>query len=118
MTNKFLFFLVCVFCFGGTHFPVRAQSEGPTIQNMIYMCKEGGKITDFSNCAGMAFGVFVTMVSNKSVAGARRACPTSFVSNGQIIQVFLNWAKNHPEDWQAPAPIGFIFALQEAWPCR
>jgi len=117
MTNRLLSLLLCAI-FGAIHFPVQAQSEGPTIQNMIRMCKEDSKITDFSNCAGMASGVFMTMVANRDNPGAVRVCTTLSVSNGQIIQIFLNWAKDHPEEWQGPAPFGFILALQEKLPCR
>src|SRR5262245_12086825 len=45
-------------------------------------------------------------------------CNPDFVSNGQLRQVFINWAEKHPEQWQQEQSLGAWSALHEAWPCR
>jgi hypothetical protein len=44
-------------------------------------------------------------------------CVPNEVTNGQLRQVFINWAEKNPKDWQTVAVAGVIVALREAWPC-
>ncbi len=39
-------------------------------------------------------------------------------SNAALRQIFLNWAKAHPERWSEPDQVGVVTALSETWPCR
>ena len=38
-------------------------------------------------------------------------------SYGAMIQAFVRWAENHPEDWGMPRQLGVMYALRETWPC-
>jgi hypothetical protein len=35
-----------------------------------------------------------------------------------VVQIFLNWATQHPKEWSRLAPFGAIAAMREAWPCH
>jgi hypothetical protein len=38
-------------------------------------------------------------------------------SGGALIQAFLNWAEQHPENWANLALAGVVVALASTWPC-
>jgi hypothetical protein len=39
-------------------------------------------------------------------------------SFGAMIQVFINWAQKHPEQWSSPREFGVVQALKETWPYK
>jgi hypothetical protein len=88
-----------------------------TVSDMIAKCKAPGGHIDVSHCIGAAEGVATLMMMNAKVPDAWRMCAKSFVSNGQVIQIFLNWAEKNPVKWQLPSGVGFALALAEAYPC-
>jgi len=90
-----------------------------TVQDMIGYCKaaDGGNRPFY--CVGMTSGVLGMMTLNAKYPDSWRMCPTSsVVSNGQAIQIFLNWAEKNPTKWQTLAFFGFAAALGEAYPCK
>jgi Rap1a immunity proteins len=93
------------------------QNTGPSsVQEMIEACKPDSSLQMY--CLGVGSGVSVMMMLNSKSAGTYRLCSPRKVTNGQITRIFLNWADRNPKHWDAPAPIGFAIALQEAYPCN
>jgi Rap1a immunity proteins len=75
--------------------------------------------------SGVARQLFTNRLALKDIKTSRdlimmsipSACPTSFVSNGAMVQAFSEWAKRHPEEWRATAQIGVMQAVRDTWPC-
>jgi hypothetical protein len=61
---------------------------------------------------GYPSDTFVGEVFVMSICGATPYSPE------QLIQILMNWAKQHPEQWQLPQFSGAVNALREAWPCQ
>ena len=96
---------------------VRA-APGQTVQEMIGNCRAPDGDPGRMYCIGQASGVMALMMANSKDPVAWRACSTGFISNGQAIQIFLNWADRNPTRWQIPSPLGFAIAVREAYPCK
>ena len=91
--------------------PVMAQGEGPkTIQDFISACQKGNQYSEY--CLGMTAGVssLMHMIGNSSDSAKAHVgmCISEFVSNAQMIQFFLNWAKRNPSLWQKEGFLGFV----------
>lgn len=41
----------------------------------------------------------------------------SAVSNGQMVQIFLDWSNANPQYWGSPGFSGVVMALQGQFPC-
>lgn len=44
-------------------------------------------------------------------------CPHLPIKVGATVEVFINWAKQHPKKWSESSQTGVIKALRETWPC-
>lgn len=93
-------------------------AEWETIQSMAERCKDTSGGPNSFYCLGMANGVMGMMLVHQKQPNTLRICSEGFVSNGQAIQIFLNWKDKNPTRWQEPAFVGFAWALQESYPCE
>jgi hypothetical protein len=39
------------------------------------------------------------------------------ITNGAMMQAFMNWAEKNPREWASNQSVGVILALSETWPC-
>lgn len=112
--------VIVVFCFFLSFFTTTANAlGGQRVQDMIQQCQKDDPA--YLYCVGMGSGVSLMMMLNSKTVGAYRFCRENrsrVLSNGQIIRIFLNWADRNPKNWDAPGPIGFALALEEAYPCN
>jgi hypothetical protein len=92
---------------------VRGAAEVPT-EALIPECEHS---SPSKFCIGLILGVSATLLANKDIEAAWRICINSFVSNGQLIRVFINYAKANPRYWQARAQDVMIAAFTTTWPC-
>ena len=93
-----------------------AQDSGRSVQDMIQHCQPNDR--KIMHCIGMGSGVSVMMMLNVNTPGTYRICTPDRITNAQIVRIFLNWADKNPKKWDAPGPIGFALALEEAYPCN
>ena len=45
-------------------------------------------------------------------------CAPDATTRGADIQVFINWARDHPTLWSEYRLVGVVVALHQAWPCK
>lgn len=113
---------------------VPAQAESGLkfdVRELYHDCKAAQGNADYSYCLGVVTGVGYMMLM---VNGARTqmrdgddaaylaplalctgSSPPSFED---LVQAFVTWAGDHPEEGDLPAGIGVQKALSEAWSCR
>lgn len=89
-----------------------------TVQEMVGNCREPDQAPEKLFCIGQASGVMGMLMVNAKEPISVRMCATGFISNGQAIQIFLNWADRNPTKWQLPSSLGFAYSLREAYPCK
>ena len=75
-------------------------------------------LMNFSYCGGTVQGVIVTISAIKDLGFAKGPCVPTNTTRGQIIQAFLNWAKDDPKRWQLSGAHGIFIAILETWPCK
>jgi hypothetical protein len=97
---------------------LQAKDPKASIQSLYNACT-ADDAHDQMFCAGYISATMDTL----SVLGAAESaktfgmCPKVRVSYGAAVQVFKNWAQNHPETWSFHRFLGVSWALKEAWPC-
>lgn len=109
-----------------------ASAQEQTVGQMIPHCERAASLVYRSEeelshgayCFGVIAGVRQVMAYNCLTVSAGTASPhPSFtgnpnLGNGPSAQLFVNWARAHPEQWGEPFPNGVISAFAEAFPCR
>ena len=95
-----------------------ASQHGQTVQNLLAACEgsDAGRMYCLGMVSGVAF-VLGPINSNSESQGKIRACYPDGVTPGQFRQVFVNWAKAHPQHWQLRSSLGVVVAIKETWPC-
>jgi len=94
-----------------------------TVQDYMSACKfrEDGTVlqsVDTSYCAGVAVGISNTLKNLRELGLIKTPCLPDYFSPGQIVQAFLNWAKDNPKKWQFSGPVGIMSAILDTWPCK
>jgi len=90
----------------------------PTVQDYINFCQNGG--VDEGYCLGTLYGVTTVLMAlgqDGQMLNSSTICSGQFISNGQMRQVFLNWAERNPKHQKTEGYLGIWSALIEAWPC-
>ena len=92
-----------------------------SVQDYISACQKyehptTEDLTNFTYCAGTVQGVIVTINALKDWGVVKRPCVPKNTTRGQIIQAFLNWAKDDPKRWQLSGAHGVFIAILETWP--
>ena len=102
----------------------RAEFRTPeTVQEFMSACRAYDNATEeqaFNNifCGGAAEGVVVTLRYLKQLGLINSPCVPDGTSRGQMMQAFVNWAKDNPKKWQYPGAMGIFDALLKTWPCK
>jgi hypothetical protein len=108
--------------FAASLFPQVASANDQNIQRLYYMCQKPDGSIERTICAGYISGIadvmllFAAKPKNTDTAlDAFSMCGTP--SHGAMVQAFVNWAEQHPEEWEKPQAAGVIIALRLKWPC-
>lgn len=102
-----------------------ALAQSPTVGEMLPACEE------FQNedvamlgayCLGAIYGAGAILSGNCILKERGADVPEhlsieSLPSGEAALQAFTNWARQHPEAWDSPFPLGIAHALSEVWPC-
>lgn len=112
-----------------------AQERRTDVQQLYNDCKSPRGSFENTLCIGYVVGVGQQMFyAGETFRGLRKnepkdngraiatlfllsACSQSSVSNGAMVQAFVNWAARHPERWTDKRQIGVWEAIQNTWPC-
>jgi len=113
---------------------VPAQAESGfkfDVRELHQDCKAAQGSADYSYCLGVVTGVgYMMLMVNGARTQMRDGDDTAYLaplglctgssppSFEALVQAFVTWAGDHPEDEDLPAGIGVQKALSEAWPCR
>ena len=87
-----------------------------SLQELLSACEEKDSQIPFGYCVGATHAIYKGFAYGRVYGN--RACLPDFVTSGQLIQVFINFAKSRPDIWlqQALQHVAWSFAL--AWPCK
>ncbi len=70
-------------------------------------------------CTGFFVGFSETTFVLEAIHSFKDVCmPSKGVTPRQLRQVFLNYMREHPEDWHLMAGSLALNAYLEAWPCK
>jgi hypothetical protein len=89
--------------------------ELKTISNFMNKCDYEGAEPGFSRLENYCFGVLNGVFA--ALSHTQQICADTYVSNGAMAQVFLNWAKENPTKWERPATVGMTVAFMQSWSC-
>jgi hypothetical protein len=109
-----------------TDMPIATAEENLNVQTLLRDCKQPEDSGYGIFCLGFISGIGGTM---QAVGEAERRvnapsfrqlgiCSTGKISNGAMVQAFINWAEKNPQQWQKEQWAGVVVALRETWPCR
>lgn len=121
MPYKMRFAGVLIFTFMALTIPAKA---GDT-QWLLKQCSATQNSISMSYCYGRVEGVS-EMMSQNGASMKRNYNPDkrlticvgdAYPTNGALVQVFINWANKHPEQWQTVDLLGVASAFNETWPC-
>jgi Rap1a immunity proteins len=103
-------------------------SNTDNVQALYNECN--GQLQDKLYCMGYIFGVFSQMSYNRylryelnddrafaTMAKLFSVCSQTDVSQAAMVQAFIKWVKQHPENLLLDEQLGVMYALREAWPC-
>jgi hypothetical protein len=98
--------------------------EAQTSENMINLCTVAPDDPLYQQainfCHGYLVGAFdYHEAASRGPEGVRLVCaPDPRPSRNAMIEMFIDWAKAHPEYWNEP-PVETEFRfLMEKWPCK
>jgi hypothetical protein len=100
----------------------QAREPSTSIQSLYEQCTAADLSKHFL-CVGYVSGIVDTMTvvgandSSPSVARVFGMCPKASGTYGAAVQVFTNWAQQHPEAWGQTRYLGVAWALKQTWPC-
>ena len=104
-----------------------ALAEG-NVQGLLESCISTTAPDGPPYCVGRVTGIFKIMALN-GIAVTQHDGGAKFLaicakdslplpSYAAQVQVFINWANKHPENWAMSDSEGVIRAMQEKWPCQ
>jgi hypothetical protein len=103
-------------------FSMKAAANDQTVQDLYRKCKEPFGSFENALCIGYvtaigdAMIVWATKTGESALAKSFSMCGSA--SYGAMIQAFINWAEQHPEEWGQPRVAGVVLALREKWACK
>jgi hypothetical protein len=108
--------------------PTTAALATDNVQALLTQCTEKVASLAYIGCLmriggisdALAFnGALIALGDNSELLAKFATCPKgSPATYGADVQVFVNWAHNHPERWGDPDLVGVATALRETWPCH
>jgi hypothetical protein len=98
------------------------ESNSQSVRALMEDCESEQPVNRFY-CLGYVagilhgFGIRIVDESDETISEPM-FCPSEFVSANQATQIFINWAEQHPEQWNEDNWIGVVNALGEVYPCE
>ena len=103
---------------------VSAENNFKTIGDLLSACeqvfaKPPTSLVNAGFCVGYMQGANESVVAAKAISGGDPlyCAPDKGITNGQRARIFIKYAENHPETHHKHMSVGFIFAMQGAFPC-
>ena len=110
--------------FAAFAFPLPGKAEvDETVQSLLERCA-GDEALGTAYCIGFVRGISGAMLLNCMASQDGFVVPEKATADlteatvGATIQAFVNWAEQHPEEWNAPQFFGVIYALSSTFPCE
>lgn len=108
--------------------PAEMVAQDNTVGGMLQACERPdyefeAEIVRSIYCSGLAAGIAYVMEANCLTAAAGTSTPDPGLSSegdlsgGAAVQVFVDWARAHPERWGDEIMDGIATALAETLPC-
>jgi hypothetical protein len=93
-----------------------------TVQSVSAECKEGMSVmqagladSTMGLCIGFIDAVMQDLGERRAAGEKIPACLPAVLTEGQVVNIFVKWADQHPE--RRPAIDGIRAALNESFPC-
>ena len=123
--KSYMYMLVVSFIFSGVSGAVTDEDfKAQTTENMINLCTASPDdpmhLQAVNFCHGYLVGAYHYYQAAKSgPGGVEMVCPPNPPpSRNDSIEMFIEWAKAHPQYWNEP-PVETEFRfLMEKWPCN
>ena len=87
-----------------------------SVQELLSACEEKDSPIFFGYCVGATHAIYKGFAYG--YVYGHRACLPDFVTSGQLIQVFINYAKLIPKYWHEQALQFVATSFAVAWPCN
>ena len=95
-----------------------SAADKNNIQWLYTQCKQNSPLC-IAYIEGVADMMALASVSpDKVTRGTLGMCAPDGTTYGADVQVLINWAEKHPEQWTQVQIVGVIGALGETWPCH
>jgi hypothetical protein len=105
--------------------PAIAGETDMKAQNLYRDCKAPEHSPTAALCIGFISGIGNMMHINGVIEKQyqdRKLSPFAIcgdtISNGAMVQAFMNWAPKHPESANDDQLLAVVKALRETWPCQ
>jgi hypothetical protein len=107
------------------------EDTGHSVRNAMEACEvflaNDPRDPRFASGSGVCFGS-IMVISQVSAIGCAEAFASGSSKTGWAIlpegmtveavaQLFVNWARAHPQSWGSPAGLGIRWSLYESYPC-
>ncbi len=105
----------------------KASGQTTTGEQIQSKCKESTNQTASFNvgfCAGFIDGVIQSQYMWEASDNLQKRdhapsfCLPKESTNGQLLQIFIKYLDDHPEELHKPAALLLVQSLQKAFPCR
>jgi len=89
----------------------QAYTYRETGNSLLLRCESGekGNLVEWGMCVGYIIGI--------ADGAQEKLCIPTEVANGQLLQVWMKWAKENPEYLHFGANALVLWAFSDAWPC-
>tara|TARA_B100000315_G_C14172064_1_gene404998 strand:+ start:192 stop:548 length:357 start_codon:yes stop_codon:yes gene_type:complete len=98
------------------------SSRTASIQHFLMQCLDMPNTPtgayDYGVCDGKISAVRFMANNVQNSANRTSSCVPKSITNGQIKQVFIVWARANPKFWHLPIEIGILTAMNNAWRCN
>jgi hypothetical protein len=88
------------------------ESDINTNEGLYEICSGRWGTIEHSWCGGYLTGLA------EALGGEDIVCLPPNVHIAALIQTYVNWARNHPEEWGNDAAVGVKHALEATFPCH
>lgn len=89
------------------------------VYDLLQKCKDVAQRESYVD-AGICVGYLAGINDMRPVSGKtkKQYCLYQEVSQGQMVNIFVKWAENNPEQQHISAFLGFIEAMKKVFPCK
>jgi hypothetical protein len=95
----------------------------PNVQELYNNCKITARSDERIFCTGYISAVAEQLRFSAGYKTLHPDVPWPFVmcdppTSAVMVQAFVNWAEQNPQEWTTPRVIGVMIALAKNWPCK